>query len=139
MSKKNIYLVLGAVFVLVVAGSVDAFIFKKNGGHNGRSFSAKNIENVREVARQWIEQKAPTYVFDGLNLVFIEERVEECSTCHVFTFSFESRQGGYGNREGLALTQVITPHKIEVEIKNGVVARAITDGKYNEITGAVVN
>ena len=69
--------------------------------------------------------------------VLFENKKGSCETCSLFSFSFESRHGGYGNRDGLTLTQVVTPHAIEVETKDGMITRAVVDGKYNELTGAL--
>ncbi len=135
---KEKYIVIGAIILILIAGIVDWSTFRANGGHTETSLLKSNEATALQNAKIWVENSAPTYVFDGTNLRFVERAPEECATpCSVFMFSFESQHGGYGNREGLFVTQVITPHTIEVETKDGKVVRAITDGKYNEITGAL--
>ncbi|MBI2109254.1 MAG: hypothetical protein HYT93_03710 [Parcubacteria group bacterium] len=131
------YIIIIAILALSVAAGVDIFNFKENGGHNGSSIIESSQENAQKIAQSWIEQSAHTYVFDGMNLVLVESVNGACEGCFTFHFSFESSHGGYGNREGLFVTQVITPHIIEIEIKDRKVIRAVTDGKYNEMTGAL--
>ncbi len=136
---KNSYVYIIAIFILVVAFFVDFYVFQNStqGEHtNGDLFKTTQRE-TQNIAEQWIMEKSPTYLFDGANLVFVREEKGSCDSCTAFVFSFESRHGGYGNRDGLILTQVITPHAIAVETKNGDVVRAITDKKYNELTGAL--
>ena len=136
---NNRYIFLIAFVLLAVAFFAD-FYFFSNGTKNTRLandlFKKTQIE-TKDVAEKWIMEKSPTYVFDGVNLVFIENKKGSCETCSLFSFSFESRHGGYGNRDGLTLTQVVTPHAIEVETKDGMITRAVVDGKYNELTGAL--
>lgn len=135
MQKK--YIITAAVFILIVASIADTISFRKNGGHSGNSIIESSDKAARDVAEAWIKNSVSTYIFDGANLAFIENSKSDCAGCFIFNFSFESRHGGYGNREGLFVTQAVTPHTIEVEVKNGKVTRAITDGKYNELTGAL--
>ena len=135
MYKK--YIIIGAIFLLIVTGFVDWTNFKNNGGHNGNSITDSGEDSARVAGELWIEKFAPTYVFDGTNLQFIGSGKGACERCFVFDFSFDSSHGGYGNREGLFVTQVITPHVISIEVKDGKVVRAVTDKKYNELTGAI--
>jgi hypothetical protein len=93
-------------------------------------------------ARNWIENNAPTYLFDGMNLIFVETRaldLVDCEDCYEVEFTFESRQAGYGDRTEGASAQVITPHTIVVFIEDGAVTRVITDGVYNEMTGEMMD
>lgn len=93
-------------------------------------------ELSKEIAENFVTSQAPTYLFDGMNLELIESRALDlagCEECYEFEFSFDSRHSGYGDRAGEALAQVITPHTIVVTVEFGEVAKAITDGKYDEI------
>ena len=135
-SNKYILIALAVIVFLAVAAGTDRFNFRKNGGHGSTGIIMDRVESARQTAQAWVEEFASTYVFDGLNLEFIENRIGGCDSCFISIFSFESRHGGYGNREGLLITQVITPHIIEVEVEERKVIRVVTDGKYNELTGA---
>ncbi|MAG12186.1 hypothetical protein CL630_00025 [bacterium] len=135
--KRNLLIIAAVIVFLAIVTIADIFNYKNNGGHNGTQIIADNQEDAQDVAQSWIENSAPTYVFDGFNLKFIENKEGECAGCFVFTFTFESRHGGYGDREGLLVTQVITQHNIEIGVENGEVKSAITDSRYNELTGAL--
>ncbi len=136
---KNSYIYIIAIFILVSAFFADLYFFSNGtkNTHLANDLFKKTTVETQNVAEKWIAEKSPTYVFDGMNLKFVENKKGSCETCSVFSFSFESGHGGYGNREGLILTQAIAPHTIEVEIKDGVVIGALTDKKYNELTGAL--
>ena len=134
---KQSYILIIALVILVAATIADIADFKKNGGHSGNSIIKNAEESAQDMARNFVEKSVSTYVFDGADLTFLKSVKGECETCFTLSFSFESTHGGYGNREGLLVTQTITPHAIAVEAKDGAVIRAVTDGKYNELTGAL--
>lgn len=99
------------------------------------------MERLRQKARVWIENNSPTYRFDGADLEFVEERgldLVGCENCYEFEFEFLSSQAGYGNREDKIVAQVITPHTIVVRIENGEVVSVVTDGKFDEMAGELI-
>ncbi|MEX0909666.1 MAG: hypothetical protein WDZ75_00045, partial [Candidatus Paceibacterota bacterium] len=89
------------------------------------SLTRDNKENYQDVARAWVEEKSPTYLYDGSNLEHIEVS-EPAGGAFEHTFSFESSQAGYGDRTDEMSAQVITPHQIVVTVRNGEVASVIT-------------
>ncbi len=96
---------------------------------------------TRETARTWIIENSPTFNYDGQSLKFVEVRgldLVGCKNCYEAEFSFESTRAGYGNREGEVVAQVITPHTIVIRVEDGQVASAVTDGKFNEMTGKIL-
>lgn len=74
-----------------------------------------------------------TYKYDGFGLELKSSEALTCPYCWEFTFSFESRSAGYGNRSGKMLAQVITPHSLKISVKEGKVIAAVVDGTYDEI------
>src|SRR3989344_4106421 len=54
------------------------------------------------------------------------------------TFAFDSAHGGFGNREGQMLTQVITHHKIDIIVSEGIVISAVTDDVWDELNNQYV-
>lgn len=103
-----------------------------------KHYSAQKPVMAKTVAEDFVTN-SPTYKFDGFDLKLESSQAGQCPGCFDFVFSFSSRQGGYGDRTGQMLIQVITPHRIIVrtakdpktgEIK---VASAITDAKYDEL------
>jgi len=95
------------------------------------------MEEAIVIAENWIIVEAPTYVFDGQDLALIEGQ-ETAEGVYELTFSFESRQAGYGDRTEEMAAQVITPHIIEVVVQGGEVISAITDGVYDEMRGEMI-
>jgi len=105
----------------------------------GKTF-VEELSN-KEKAEIWIKNNAPTYIYDGKDLKFIEERgldLVGCEDCYEYEFEFTSMHGGYGDREGEMVTQVLTDHTIVVTVENGEVTKVVTDNKFNEMTGEMV-
>lgn len=102
--------------------------------------SAGNQDALRysDVARNWIETESPTYLFDGSNLLLTGSRKIE-DDVYEYTFTFDSRQAGYGDRTDEVSAQVITEHEIVVRVEGMRVVSAITDGVYNEMTGELMS
>ena len=102
------------------------------------------IDEARTTAETWMENESPTYSYDGENLELTEEEETEAGVFE-FTFEFQSRAGGYGDREGQMVTQVITPHTtvvtVEYDEENDEynVTSAITDEKYDELNEEMLN
>ena len=81
---------------------------------------------------------SPTYHFDGYDLKLeTSGGLGKCVTCWQFTYTFKSRNAGYGNRTGQALAEVITSHRLVVSVENGQIVSAVTDGKFDELRAAV--
>ncbi len=103
-------------------------------------------EGSRELAEQFVRSSS-TFVFDGMeeSLEFI--KAEDIVVEHEqdnsgklfqmqgweFTFRFESRHAGYGDRTGQVLAQVITPHEAVITVKQGEVSSAIMDEVWDMI------
>ena len=78
----------------------------------------------------------PTFAFDGDINTLITEYVGSTKSIppqHMFQASFDSAHGGFGNREGQILTQVITPHKVDIIVSEGIVISAVTDETWDEL------
>ncbi len=134
MDKKILILLL--VFILGGAGVYHAFAVN-SGPEVSKDNSFYNCQESLQVAKQWVKEESPTYTYDGFDLEQKAVRKPEdlaCSDCYEFDFSFNSRQGGYGNREGEMLIQVITPHLMTVTVEGGRVVKAITDDIFDEIS-----
>jgi hypothetical protein len=109
-------------------------------------------ETSRELANDFV-RSSPTFVFDGIEeSLVLEETVyllkehkpgspETLSNLHgwSFTFKFESRHEGYGDRSGQILAQVITPHQAVIMVEDGEVTSAIMDGAWDMINQRMLN
>jgi hypothetical protein len=75
----------------------------------------------------------PTFAFDGMieTLALANTTTLKCLYCWEFAYQFDCRQSGYGDRAGLQLAQVITPHIARVIVQEGVVTSAVMDGKWD--------
>lgn len=91
-----------------------------------------SFEESRRIAEEAVKN-APTYKFDGFDLEFKGSETLRCLACWEFTFSFQSRAAGYGDRTGQMLAQVITPHTIRVTIDNGKITSLVTDRTFDEL------
>lgn len=91
------------------------------------------MDESRDIAREFV-LTSPTYKFDGNGLELVDTVTLECDSCWQFTFTFTSSHGGYGDRTGEIITQVITPHVAAVTVENGKVTRAVLDESWDMIS-----
>ncbi len=90
-----------------------------------------SIEDAKAIAEQWIKE-SPTYGYDGFDLSFVgQERLGPGR--YGFTYSFKSRNAGYGNRSGQIVAQVITPHTIRVRVDDLRIVSAVVDGRWDDL------
>jgi hypothetical protein len=99
-----------------------------------RQYALAPAEDERkEIASEWI-MNAPTYSFDGSDLELKSYQVSEDNPAEaMLNYTFISSHGGYGNRSGQMVTQVITEHSIELVLYNRNVNSAIIDGVWDEM------
>ena len=90
---------------------------------------------VLDIAENFIVS-SPTFAFDGMKetlqveLTAIRESFPEQ---YVIQAEFSSSQAGYGDRTGLMLAQVITPHTMELVVVSGEVISAKMDKTWDEL------
>lgn len=94
-------------------------------------------EESRQIAQMYMEN-APTYKYDGMELELTEIQTLRCPSCFQFTFEFESRRAGYGDRTDIPSGAVITPHTAIITIEQGEVTTAIMDEKWNMKTQELI-
>ncbi len=91
-------------------------------------------QEAEMIARTWIES-APTYSYDGFDLKLENHEIlETIPEQHFLTYTFTSRQGGYGNRTGQMTTQALTPHRIEIIVSEKNITSAVIDGEWDELS-----
>ncbi len=98
-------------------------------------------EKSLEIARDFVEN-SPTYGFDGFNLNHTETLYPEIAghpDLYTFIFEFKSSHGGYGDRTGEPVTQVITPHRAHITVDNGEVSNAVLDSEWDMIEQEYIN
>jgi hypothetical protein len=93
------------------------------------------IEEAEILATEWVENTAPTYLYDGSELTLDESQETDD---YSFVFSFTSSSAGYGDRTDQMTAQVITPHTTVVTVKDNQVVSAITDEVFSEMTGEML-
>ncbi|KAF6242898.1 hypothetical protein C6988_06935 [Nitrosopumilus sp. b1] len=95
----------------------------------------KDEEKAIEIAQKFV-RSSPTYSFDGidgtLDLISVDA-MESLPVQYNIKVAFESSQGGFGNRDGQMLTQVITPHVMSIIVTEGQVISAVTDETWDEL------
>lgn len=87
---------------------------------------------TQQMAESFVRQEA-TYKFDGIPETLKLTGVVRIEDSWEFTFEYDSRHAGYGDRTGLQLAQVITPHKAVVQVSGGQVSHATMDGRWDMI------
>lgn len=77
--------------------------------------------------------ESPTFDFDGMEqtLELVAVNTMKCPLCWEFVFAFDCGHSGYGDRTGLVLLQMITPHIARTVIMEGNVVSAILDDEWD--------
>jgi spore germination protein GerM len=127
---KNLVLITLVAIIAIVLGLM---IF--GGEEEDISYS---VDEARATAQEWMENNSLTYTFDGLDLELVDEREVDDSTFE-FTFSFDSRSAGFGDRTDQMTAQVITSHTTTVTVEDGEVIKAITDEVFSEVDGEMID
>lgn len=94
-------------------------------------------ESLR-IAEQFI-RTAPTFAYDGdeSTLTLVDSNQLSPSSWE-FTFTFQSRTAGYGNRAGMMVAQVLTNHTAVIRVDNGDVVYAVYDGVWDELNQSML-
>ena len=89
---------------------------------------------ARSVALNYLKGM-PTYAFDGMADTIEVVKVEPLRMPNTWevTIVFTSRHGGYGDRTGQMLAQVLTPHVSRIVVSEGRIIRAVTDDAFDEM------
>ena len=105
------------------------------------------VSPLTEMSEEWSQniaeefvKNSPTFSYDGIEetLELTKTLTARCPFCWAFTFEFDSRYAGYGNRDGEVLAQVITPHEAVIIMDKGEIVSAVMDGGWDMLRQAVV-
>jgi hypothetical protein len=89
-------------------------------------------EGSRDIAEEFV-RNSPTFTYDGMEetLKLTETLTARCPFCWTFTFEFDSRAAGYGDRTGQMLAQVITHHRAVIAVDKHEIISAVMDDKWD--------
>jgi hypothetical protein len=118
-------LLLGLVIFALIAGPFLAGCSKTD--------PTATEENPQKIAEDFVKAEA-TYVFDGMPETLKLAGISLHSRGGVFTYEFDSRHAGYGDRTGQILAQVITHHKAVITVEDSKVKLAVMDEVYEMVT-----
>lgn len=107
----------------------------KQGEAQQQGISEVSEEESQEIAEEFVED-SPTFVFDGIedSLLLTDTLALQSPYCWQFVFEFDSSHVGYGDRTGLTLAEVITPHQAVVTVEQGEVTDAVLDGEWDMLS-----
>jgi spore germination protein GerM len=134
MNKKAII----AIIIIIAVALAGIVLIRMASRFTEDSATEQVPETPKEIAESWIIDNSSTYGFDGFDLELISEKKVVGEEAYSVTFFFNSNAAGYGDRADEMAAQVITPHLIEVVVKNGEVVSAVTDGVYDEMKGEMI-
>ena len=123
MHMNSIFRIVG-IFLLLVILTITGLSCAESPG--------KSQAESQRIALEFVKSEA-TYQFDGM-----PDTLKLISTTSVgegwtFVIEFNSRHGGYGDRNGQILDLAITHHRAEVTVQDGLVTAAIMDGQWDMI------
>jgi hypothetical protein len=96
----------------------------------------KQFEGTPEAIAVHFLKNSPTFKFDGIETsieVLDSKSLERYPVLYVMEIGFTSSSAGYGDRSSGIVAQVLTDHKIVVQVENGAVVSAIIDGVWDEL------
>lgn len=107
----------------------------------GTNTGSKGIsqDESQEIARQYVIND-PTFQFDGImeTIALVNTTTLKCPYCWEFVYQFDCRQAGYGNRAGLMVAQVITPHTASIVVRESKVTSAVMDSNRDMMGQRVI-
>ena len=82
----------------------------------------------------------PTFKFDGMMDTL---RVNVTGTypdpgMYEVTGDFTCAHGGYGDRNGMMVTEALTPHDCRIIVQEGKVTSAVMDGTYDMVAQKII-
>lgn len=89
--------------------------------------SPATVPSGATLAREFVMDD-PTYRFDGIADTL---QVSYDGATGTATARFTSRHAGYGDRSGMILAEVLTPHEAVIRVSGGKVASAVMDGVWD--------
>jgi len=90
------------------------------------------VEESEDVAREFVRGSA-TFAFDGIeeSLKLTETALSVLMSQYSFTFEFDCRHAGYGDRTEQALAEGVTHHLAVVMVDGSEIESAIMDGRWD--------
>ncbi|MFB5628302.1 MAG: hypothetical protein ACE5R5_08930 [Nitrosarchaeum sp.] len=142
-TKNKKYVITTAILVVIAVSVTGVYFVSAQTMLTEIPITQEEKERYRamDVARQYVIS-SPTFAYDGLFETLDVEHVsimESFPIQYRIKINFDSSHGGYGNREGQMLTQVITPHNIDIVVSDGKVISAVTDQTWDEINHQYVS
>lgn len=140
LNKK--FAITVAIIGIVVAGVAGAYFVPAQTTETMIPITQEEQERNEAlgVAQRFIVT-SPTFAFDGdINTLDTEYvgTLESFPPQYMIKLAFDSAHGGFGNREGQMLTQVITHHKMDIIVSEGIVISAVTDETWDELNNQYV-
>jgi len=92
------------------------------------------VEESEAIARGFVRDSA-TFVFDGIeeSLKLTETGLSVLMSRYSFTFEFDSRHAGYGDRTGQGAAEAVTRHRAVVMVDGRQVESAVMDGEWDMV------
>jgi hypothetical protein len=136
-SKRKKFVVIAAIAGIIAASVIGAYFVLVQSTVDVEPVAQEDKErsDALGVAQSFI-LSSPTFAFDGdidtLRIQYIGS-TKSIPPEYNFRATFDSAHGGYGNREGQMLTQVITSHSEDIIVSTGIVTSAVIDETWDEL------
>ena len=133
---KKLLIILAMVLMAGgLAGGLSAFAFGREEPTDPAGLNPVSQEESLQIAEEFVAG-SPTFQFDGMDgsIELVVSHLLRCPNCYAFTFWFQSRHAGYGDRTGMMLAQVMTDHHAHIAVEQGNVAHAVLDGVWDILT-----
>ncbi|HWP78395.1 MAG: hypothetical protein AB1299_05910 [Thermoproteota archaeon] len=137
MTQKQNIVIMAAIIGAVAVGLVGAYFLPAQSTLT--TIPTTSEEQAKydavDVAQKYIVT-SPTFAFDGMHdtLDVVDVAVMESHPVQYrVKIAFDSSHTGFGDRTDQILAEVITPHKMDIIVSEGIVVSAVTDGVWDEL------
>lgn len=126
MKRSKVFLAFAFILILTLAAALIALNFTEQ----GNDLTAENF----------VKNEA-TYKFDGIPETFNStgKIALKCPFCFEFNFEYQSRNSGYGDRNGMIVAPVITDHRARITMEGGSIRSATLDDIWNMKTQRLID
>lgn len=142
--REKIVLIAGIIVSIAVAAyfapvyssvAINPIADQKPSGKIGSDVFEAEKNQAIDAARKFILQ-SPTFAYDGmfdtLKIRYVSV-MESYPVQYNIEATYTSAHGGFGDRSDQIVTQVLTPHKVELIVTEGKITSAVTDKTWDEL------
>ena len=136
--KNSLFLALSLTILLSITLGIVAC--GKSDVSQNDGFTVVSQDESQEIAEDYLRNTS-TFKYDGIedSVKLIAIHTMRCPYCWEFTFEFQTRHAGHGDRTGEILAQVITTHTARIVVQEGKVVSAVCCDNWDMLRREIID